>query len=71
MTVERLAAFLVGQPGAATKLLAQHVDDGQGHCRACGIGGQRGFLAWPCTIHAAAVRAATMAASPPPGGTAS
>ena len=55
---EHLVEFLAGQPGAVAKLLAQHVDDGGGHCRACAVGGQRGFLSWPCTIYSAAVRVA-------------
>ena len=33
-----------GGPTAITKLLAQHIDDGLGHCRACGIGDQRGHF---------------------------
>jgi len=57
MSVEQLTAFLLGQPAAVETLLAQHVDDGRGHCRACGLG-QRGYLTWPCTIHTAAARAA-------------
>jgi hypothetical protein len=58
VNAEELAAFLAGQPTAVTKLLAQHVDDGKGHCRACRIGGQRGFMAWPCTLYSAVLRAA-------------
>jgi hypothetical protein len=58
MMISQLAAFLVGQPSAVAKLLAQHVDDGRGHCQACGIGGQRGHHTWPCTIFNAATTAA-------------
>ena len=56
--VVALATFLVEQPAAVAKLLQQHVDDGRGGCRACGIGSQAGFLPWPCTIHTAAEMAA-------------
>ena len=58
MSNEPLVTFLAGQPRAVAKLLAQHVDDGSGHCRACAIGGQRGFQTWPCPIYSAAIRAA-------------
>jgi hypothetical protein len=57
MSCDQLVTFLAGQPRAVAKLLAQHVDDGTGHCRACRVG-QRGFLSWPCTIYTAAARAA-------------
>jgi hypothetical protein len=56
--VDELARFLVNQPTALAALLAQHVDDGSGHCRTCRIGNQNGFQAWPCTLHAAADLAA-------------
>lgn len=62
VTVE-LARFLVGQPGAVAKLLQQHVDDGHGNCRVCSFA-QRGYLTWPCTIHAGAALAARWL--PPP-----
>lgn len=52
-----LARFLIGQPAAVERLLAQHVDDGSGHCRACPLG-QRGFMTSPCTIRNAAELAA-------------
>jgi aerobic-type carbon monoxide dehydrogenase small subunit (CoxS/CutS family) len=51
-----LTAFLSLRPTATAKLLAQHVDDGSGHCRACAVA-QRGHQVWPCTIYAAAARA--------------
>jgi hypothetical protein len=38
-------------------LLARHVDDGNGHCRVCSLGAQRGFQTWPCSIYSAAVLA--------------
>ncbi len=34
-------------------LLAEHVDDGTGHCRVCALGGQKGFQRWPCNVRAA------------------
>jgi hypothetical protein len=60
VNVEELAAFLTAQPTATAKLLTQHVDDGHGRCRACGIGGQRGFMFWPCTLYSAALRASRL-----------
>lgn len=68
MSADALAAFLVDQPTAIGRLLADHVDDGRGHCRACTIGGQQGFLAWPCTIYIAASKAARLrkVRTPPP-----
>lgn len=55
---DELVRFLVGQPTAVATLLAEHVDDGFRHCRACAIGGQRGYLVWPCLLYEVAVRAA-------------
>jgi hypothetical protein len=49
-----LSEFLVSQPTAVRKLLAEHVDDGRGSCRVCAAGGQRGHLPLPCTIYTAA-----------------
>jgi hypothetical protein len=68
MSADALAAFLVEQPTAIRRLLAEHVDDGGGHCRACTTGGQHGFLSWPCTIHSAASKAAQIRRGrmPPP-----
>jgi hypothetical protein len=56
------------QPTAIGRLLADHVDDGRGHCRTCTVGGQQGFLTWPCTIYAAAAKAARArkVRTPPP-----
>jgi hypothetical protein len=52
-----LADLLVDEPIAVEELLARHVSDGQGHCRSCPVGGQRGYQIWPCTIYAAVVLA--------------
>jgi hypothetical protein len=49
-----LATFIAANPGLAETLLADHVDDGNGHCRACAVGAQRGYHRWPCTIAAEA-----------------
>ena len=49
---------LILHPGMAETLLAQHRDDGTGHCTMCSDGGQRGRPIWPCTT-AVAARAAT------------
>jgi hypothetical protein len=52
-----LTVFLLLRPTATEKLLAQHVDDGRGRCKACSLGAQQGHHLWPCTIYAAAARA--------------
>ena len=52
-----LTVFLAARPAASARLLALHVDDHTGHCRACTIGGQAGRLTWPCSIAIAAARA--------------
>lgn len=57
-TAEELAILLAAQPDMLAKLLAEHQDDGRGHCRVCTNGGQHGHQSWPCNIAAAAQRAA-------------
>lgn len=57
-----LAEFLCNQPTAIKKLLAQHVDNGNGECRVCTLGGQRGRMRWPCAIFRGARMAADMLA---------
>jgi hypothetical protein len=59
-----LVRFLEGQPTAVARLLAQHVDDGRGHCQACSVGGQAGTLVWPCTLYAAPLVAARGSGGP-------
>jgi hypothetical protein len=49
--VDALAVFLAGQPTAVARLLAEHVDDGRGDCRACSLP-QGGYVPWPCTLAA-------------------
>jgi hypothetical protein len=51
-----IVEFIAAEPGLADRLLALHIDDGTGHCRACSIG-QAGYLRWPCQIHILATRA--------------
>ena len=45
-----LVQMILGQPGMAARLLAEHVDDGSGRCSGCPVGGQRGRHSWPCTL---------------------
>lgn len=52
-----LVQFIVDTPGLADALLAEHVDDGRGYCRACTLGAQRGYHRHPCTIRCTAERA--------------
>jgi hypothetical protein len=58
-----IVVFIASQPEVLRHLLAEHVDDGTGHCQACPIGGQRGYLAWPCNIALYVTRASRV--SPP------
>jgi len=55
--VSPLVQMILGQPGMAERLLAEHADDGSGRCRVCPVGGQRGRHSFPCTIHQAAEEA--------------
>lgn len=59
----QLTRFLAWNPTAVENLLAEHVDEDAGHCRACRIANQGGFHIWPCTLHAAASRARTALSS--------
>jgi hypothetical protein len=52
-----LVEFIVNNPGLSESLLEQHVDDGQGYCRACALGAQRGYFRFPCDIRCTAERA--------------
>jgi hypothetical protein len=52
-----LAALLLKEPLAIARLLAQHVDDGTGHCRVCTAGGQTGRYRHPCALQLAAEEA--------------
>jgi hypothetical protein len=53
--------MILGQPGMAERLIAEHEDDGRGRCRGCPVGGQRGQHSWPCTIRQAAEEAESIA----------
>ena len=46
----------------ADRLLAEHADDGTGHCRTCPAGPQAGRTTWPCSIANYAVAARELAA---------
>jgi hypothetical protein len=52
-----LVEFIVKNPGLSDALLQRHVDDGQGYCRACALGAQRGYHRFPCDIRRTAERA--------------
>jgi hypothetical protein len=54
--LDPLVQFIVMNHLADT-LIARHVDDGSGYCRACGVGGQRGYHRHPCFIRGTAERA--------------
>jgi hypothetical protein len=56
--VNPLVQMILGQPGMAERLIAEHDDDGSGRCRGCPVGGQRGRHSWPCTLRRAADEAA-------------
>ncbi|MHA6621789.1 hypothetical protein [Pseudonocardia sp. DLS-67] len=56
-TLALIVALLRDNPARMEKLLAEHVDDGTGHCRRCTLPGQRGFESWPCLHHTAATLA--------------
>jgi hypothetical protein len=54
---ELIARLIADRPAAVLGLLARHGDDGNGYCRACTLGAQRGFQTWPCSIYTAALLA--------------
>ncbi len=45
-----LVEFIVRNPGLAETLIGEHVDDGQGYCRACALDAQRGYHSYPCSV---------------------
>jgi hypothetical protein len=57
LAVNPLVQTILGQPGMAERLMAEHDDDGSGRCRVCPVGGQRGRHSFPCTIRRAAEEA--------------
>jgi hypothetical protein len=54
------AALFRAQPAAIARMLAEHVDDGTGHCRVCTSGGQVGRSIWPCRLRSLAEQASTI-----------
>ena len=44
-----VVAFLARE-GRADRLLAEHVDDGNGHCCVCTAAPQSGRVTWPCSL---------------------
>jgi hypothetical protein len=55
-----IVAFIAGEPGMAERILAEHADDGTGHCRVCTDGGQTGRHVWPCTLRGLAEQASRL-----------
>lgn len=56
-TLHPIVEFMASQPGLPDRLLAEHSDDGTGHCTTCSAGPQAGRGVWPCTLHAYATKA--------------
>ena len=56
-----LAMLFRAQPGAIAQLIAEHTDDGTGHCRVCTSGGQVGRSIWPCRLRDLAEQASERA----------
>ena len=52
------------QPLVIERLLAEHTDDGTGHCRVCTSGAQTGRQLWPCLLRGLAEQASTLAKGP-------
>jgi hypothetical protein len=52
-----IVAFIAGELGMAQRMLAEHRDDGTGHCRVCTAGPQAGRKVWPCPSHGLAEQA--------------
>jgi hypothetical protein len=59
-----LVEVIAAAPGMAARLLAEHSDDGTGHCRVCTAGAQAGRHVWPCPLHGLAELASRLT----PGG---
>lgn len=65
--IRALAAFLAAQPDVTGKLLALHVPDPDGRCRACTINGGGRHWVWPCRISLAAGAARRLGSGEVPG----
>jgi hypothetical protein len=52
-----IVAFIAGEPGMAQRMLAEHRDDGSGHCCTC-VRRQGGAAqVWPCPLYGLAEQA--------------
>jgi hypothetical protein len=49
---------LIAARGLSERLMAEHVADRNGKCKACAIGAQGGNQVWPCSICSATKAAA-------------
>jgi len=56
-----LAMLFRAQPDAIAQLIAEHYDDGTGHCGVCTSGGQVGRSIWPCRLRDLAEQASRRA----------
>jgi hypothetical protein len=59
-----IVAFIAAEPGMAQRLLAEHRDDGTGHCQVCTAGPQAGRQVFPCRLRELAEEASKVT----PGG---
>jgi hypothetical protein len=46
-----IVAFIASEPGMAERMLAEHRDDGSGHCRKCVRRQSGAAQVWPCPLH--------------------
>jgi hypothetical protein len=53
-----IVELIAGEPGMAARMLAEHTDDGSGHCRVCGP--QAARQVWPCPLLGLATRASEL-----------
>jgi hypothetical protein len=63
LPTELIVAFIAGEPGMAQRMLAEHRDDGSGHCRVCGPESAR--TVWPCPLRGLAEQASQHKPSSP------
>jgi len=49
-----LVESIARQRELVDRVLAEHVDDGTGLCKACPRGGLAGWQRWPCRLHSLA-----------------
>lgn len=55
-SISELVVFIAAEKGLAGRLLAAHVPDDHGRCRACPNGAATN-MPWPCPLHQAATDA--------------